>query len=57
MSTIGCEKPPVGGVGTDYATLKVVDPEGFHKLCEPQFEGGMAVSRGSQYIPGQGKEG
>ena len=21
MSTIGCEKPPVDGVGTDYATL------------------------------------
>ena len=45
------------GVGTDYATLKVVGPKGFYKSCEPQCEGGMVVGRGYQYVPGKGKKG
>ena len=48
---IGCEKPPVGGVDTDYATLKVVGPECFYQACVLQCEGGMAVGSGSQYFP------
>lgn len=55
---VGCEKPPVDGIGTDYATLKVVDPEGLYKPVELECEGGMAVGGGPQYAPGaEGKKG
>ena len=55
---IGCEKPPVDGVGTDYATLEVVDPEGAYKAVELECAGGMAVGGGPQYAPGvKGKKG
>lgn len=55
---VGCEKPPVDGVGTDYQTFRVVDPEGFYKPVELQCQGGMAVGGGPQYAAGaEGKEG
>ena len=55
---VGCEKPPVDGIGTDYATLKVVDPEGFYRSVELECKGKMAVSGGPQYAAGaKGKKG
>ncbi|MDQ4126773.1 MAG: hypothetical protein M3151_02255 [Actinomycetota bacterium] len=55
---VGCEKPPVDGVGTDYETLKVVDPQGFYKPVGLQCRGGMAAFGGPQYAAGaKGKEG
>lgn len=55
---IGCEEPPADGIDIDYATLDVVDPEGFYKSVELECEGGMAVGGGPQYAPGaKGKKG
>jgi len=55
---IGCEKPPVDGIGTDYATLEVVDPEGFYRTAELECKGGVAVGGGPQYAAGAaGKRG
>ncbi len=55
---LGCEAPPVDGVGTDYATLEVVDPRGFYKAVELECEGGRAVGGGPQYAAGvKGKKG
>ena len=55
---LGCEEPPVDGVGTDYETLEVVDPGGLYKAVELECEGGMAVGGGPQYAPGvKGKKG
>ena len=55
---IGCEKPPVDGIGTTYAPLEVVDPEGFYKAVGLECEGGRAVGGGPQYAPGvKGKKG
>ena len=55
---IGCEEPPVDGVGTDYAPLEVVDPAGFYRQVELECRGGMAVGGGPQYAAGaEGKKG
>ena len=49
---VGCEKPPVDGIGTDYATLKVVAGDSGYKPIELECQGGMAVAGGAQYAPG-----
>jgi hypothetical protein len=55
---LGCEEPPLDGVGTDQANLEVVDPAGFYKPVELECEGGMAVGGGPQYAQGvKGKKG
>jgi hypothetical protein len=41
---LGCEEPPVDGVGTDYKTLKVTDPGGFYKAVELECPGGRGVT-------------
>ena len=41
---LGCEEPPVDGVGTDYKTLKVTDLEGFYKAVELECPGGRGVT-------------
>ena len=46
---LGCEEPPVDGIGIDHANLEVVDPEGFYKPVELECKGGMAVGGGPQY--------
>ncbi len=40
---LDCEEPPVDGVGSDYATLGVVDSGGLYKPVELECEGGMTV--------------
>ena len=55
---IGCEKPPVDGMGLDYRVLEVVDPDSVYKPVELECKGGMVVSGGAQYAPGaKGKRG
>lgn len=49
---VGCEKPPVDGVGTDYENVRIVDPEGYYRPVELQCKGGMAVGGGPQYAAG-----
>lgn len=41
---LGCEEPPVDGVGTDYKTLKVTDPGGFYKAVDLECPGGRGVT-------------
>ena len=46
------------GIGTGYATMKVVDPEGSYKSVGLDCEGEMLRGGGPQYAPGtEGKKG
>ena len=55
---IGCEKPPVDGIGVDFGVLEIVDPARFYKPIDLECEGPKAVSGGPQYaLGGGGKKG
>ena len=49
---VGCEEPPVDGIGTDYATLTVVRGDSGYKSTGLECKGGMAFGGGAQYAPG-----
>ncbi len=48
---VGCEKPQVDGIGTDYAALKVFKGDSGYKSVELECAGGMTYGGGAQYAP------